>query len=128
MIRFIPTEVPPEAGSKADEHLKDTIAMWRVRYGPLSETQDHIDLAILGLVPMSFIGRDAYFWMSPLVQDAPRAALREAKIAFLHFEACLPWRTFVCTEVSRPRNTRFASFMGYTPYDQQSGIIFGKRV
>lgn len=127
MISFVPTEAPPEAGSKADGHLKDTVAMWRVRYGDVFETQDHIDLAILGLVPMCYIGRDAYFWLTPLVQDAPRAVLREAKLAFLQFEACLPWRTFVCTEVARPINTRFARFMGYSPYEEKSGIIFGKR-
>lgn len=127
MISFIPTDEAPEGDDKSAAHLKDTVAMWRVRYGALSETNDHIDLAILGLVPLCYIGREAYFWLTPLTREVSRAALREAKLAFAAFEASLPWQTLICTEAAKPRNARFGRFMGYAPYAQQSGIVFSRR-
>jgi hypothetical protein len=127
VIAFVPTSEPPEGEGKATAHLKDTVAMWRVRYGPLFETNNHIDLAIIGLVPLCYIGREAYIWLTPLCTDASRAALREAKRAFTAFEAALPWNTFICTEVGKSRNERFGRFMGYTPYATQNNITFSKR-
>lgn len=128
MIAFVPIdEIPEDAKGKAVEQADRTLWLWRVEYGDLFETQDHIDLAILGFVPTCYLSREGYFWMVPLVESAPRAALREGKEAFSALEHLCGWNTYIYTEIAKPRNRRFAEFLGYKQFADLRGLSFFRR-
>lgn len=127
MITFVPiADLPADVPEKAQAQAGRSLFVWSARYGSVIEASDHIELAIFGLVPTSYLAAEGYIWLVP--RHIPgRKVLAQAKRAFFEFTVSLPWHTLVYTEVNNRPAARFARFMGYAPIAEQEGYTFYRR-
>lgn len=127
MISFtVVQKLPEDVVEMAKKQAAESLYVWSIGYGSLHDAKSHTELALLGLVPTSYIGKDAYLWMVPRTTASPRSVMREARKAFAQFLTDLEWETVVFTHIDKPQNARFARFFGYQPYTQEKEFEFAR--
>jgi hypothetical protein len=105
-----------------EDRAKESLEIWRVRYGRGHHAQDHIDLMLFGIIPISYVGQRAVLWAYSYAQKVPGKILVEARGAFFRWEEENRWE---CIAIAHSeRNARFLRFMGLQYVTEVDGAKF----
>lgn len=116
MIEFILAE--PQEGEP-----EGTVLCLEVRYGGMFDTDRHIPLLRLGIVPMTMFPKRGWVWLSLL--NAPRH-LFLAREALRRFWSFCDWDLIATAKPGR--DARFAEFCGFRRVGEHEGSVILERV
>lgn len=107
------------------EHLKASTMVFKVMYGDLFQTTDHIPPAYIGQFVLSFFPYIAYIWFIP--SGVERASmLREARMMWKELRPRFADEIFCF--VKNRKNEKFARAFGFVPYAEDDGVTYLKEL